>query len=403
MPAASELAPPSRSLSAPVESPAIYTSGDHVPGTTTPSNAPRRPTRGSRACILEPQPPSHASPGAEYFHEQSQLAEPFSLQKSLFTGSATFSTHITHWIILFIAVNIDEVRDSEHDLAFVEDMIGHPTSKSDKVYFEGLPGPRATLATIKERFDLLYRTARDFILNSKFVVWSTGLGNELNQMCLLNGQVIDAEVFKIWLSDLHNESPNVQSVALFFDYCRQAMGIPNTRMQRNVSVVYSCSLGQWAYGLSIPSRGGIPRSCFWIGLLMASRDSSLHQSFKANLQQEIDRLIAFLEFARRKRHSRQCEKCKGGESCREAEDPEFDPQKVDWEQAGVSENFLCSTLFANVSRRSPLPRTGLSSRVSGTLVKTVSAIYTQSFPGVSGQCALLSGGESLVPCIGCRR
>ncbi|CUA69078.1 hypothetical protein RSOLAG22IIIB_03756 [Rhizoctonia solani] len=199
-----------------------------------------------------------------------------SLLASLFAGSYEHST----LFILAVAVAYDDLEDPQHDFELMQAWL--KDHKSGDVRFRGLSGEEATREKIENAICELYREALQ-VPGSNLLILLTGEGHYTNKMHLLKGRFITDSDLRIWLWKLRNESkPTEVPTTIILDYCRPNKHIPLGNAQEGVKFIWSCSLGQTAAALRLPSTQDIPRSCFLLALMMFSYNCRIYrEGFKS--------------------------------------------------------------------------------------------------------------------------
>ncbi|EUC66357.1 hypothetical protein RSOL_474750 [Rhizoctonia solani AG-3 Rhs1AP] len=154
---------------------------------------------------------------------------------------------------------------------------------SERTYFRSISGERATLETIEEAMGELYRESLKS-LDSSILILLTGDGDEENRMHLMGDVFITDQDLRRWMWRFQiNSHPNKRTVTIILDHCRPNKDVPfGTRPLPSlpirtghlppigVDLIWSCSPGQMAAALLLPSTQDIPRSCFLLALMMAS-------------------------------------------------------------------------------------------------------------------------------------
>lgn len=282
-------------------------------------------------------PRDDVCPSSLYTAEQDQdipirssICVPPPRQASLDGSSCVFLQHAVAWFILVVAVAVDGLKDPRLDLLFLQTVFEVP--KSANVHFGRLSNQEATRKRIQDEFRLLYYRAQQSSIQSRLLVYLTGMGDGSGRMRLFGQDVIGEQDLGVWLADLRTKSPRswpVVSVAL--NICRETVEPPNVS-KHNLGLVWSCSAGQLAYAIGLGE--GLPSSCFLISLFLACHDVLVGScTFADAFRFRMNQLGQLLEFIHRKRHegSKACAGCQTGEKC-----PPPGLQVPEWEQAGVS-------------------------------------------------------------------
>ncbi|CAE7219901.1 unnamed protein product [Rhizoctonia solani] len=125
--------------------------------------------------------------------------------------------------------------------------------------------------------------------------------------------------------------PDNRTVTIILDYCRPNKDIPfgtqslsslPTRTSHlppvGVEFIWSCSPGQMAAALILPSARDIPRSCFLLALMMTAYSARIKYRVDliATINHELCRLLRLLQLAHKKIHEDdRCDRCKGKQTC----------------------------------------------------------------------------------------
>ncbi|KAH7341509.1 hypothetical protein B0J17DRAFT_646873 [Rhizoctonia solani] len=212
--------------------------------------------------------------------------DPRSLHRSLFTGAHDLGENFLHLRqCLFL------LKDAENDTRYLQQMFESavPTARYECIY-----GPDATYAKIRE-------------MPSQMFMVFTGSGDSNNAMCLSNDQVISESDLDQWLSTTPAYQANASNISVLFDICRTAVS-QLAKVFRSMALVWSCSIGEYAYAIRI------------------SKDKLIPAAFTSHIQQ-LNELILFLYH---KGHQDRCPDCPPHKRC----DPPM-PQNPDLQQAKV--------------------------------------------------------------------
>ncbi|KAJ1309086.1 hypothetical protein OPQ81_004765 [Rhizoctonia solani] len=182
---------------------------------------------------------------------------------SLFTGSRKPPT----LFMLAIAVSYNGLKDPQHDFDLLQEWL---KDESRSIRFQGISGEEATREMIEDAICKLYRQALQ-VPGSSLLILLTGEGDYTNRMHLMKGKFITDSDLRIWLWKLRNESkPMGVPTTIILDYCRLNKHIPLGVVQEGVEFIWTCSLGQTAAALRLPSTRDIPQSCFLLALMLSS-------------------------------------------------------------------------------------------------------------------------------------
>lgn len=197
--------------------------------------------------------------------------DPASLQRSLEQGSGDIlreafdPSYISSLGILVIARSDDggfrPLKGPQLDLEYItQELEGLPN-----VVVLSISDRAATMEGVQGATESLWMQAQE---GSHLFLFHTGHGGEKGMM--LENKEIDEQQVQTLLRDLYKKCPKKLWVTIVFDICRDSQLKDAQKMDRHISLIWSCSLGQRAGSLEFKSRA--PGSFLLNALFMAYQD-----------------------------------------------------------------------------------------------------------------------------------
>ncbi|CAE7140103.1 unnamed protein product [Rhizoctonia solani] len=203
-------------------------------------------------------------------------------------------------ILFVLVVAVDEAA---HDHEVLQRAFGPPTLGGTyvarilgQVTFESLK------AEVKQLYDECTKTS-----GSELFILLTGHGDKSNRMILSNQEFIDETDLFGLLRELQETDPKLIPVTILFDICRESQQ-PSADTIEGVSLIWTCSPGEYAHALRLPYGPDIPSSCFLLALMMGPRTPGItytEESLKNRVKEQLDQLVKYLKEVHSSRHSKE--------------------------------------------------------------------------------------------------
>ncbi|CAE6493357.1 unnamed protein product [Rhizoctonia solani] len=256
--------------------------------------------------------------------------DPNSLRRSLHKGARDLGErplNLGQYMFLFVGIDTPGREDAENDTEYLRQMLASPAYGSSLPRYEHLYGPNATRDKIRRTMCTLRGEAQAMSSPPRMLMLFTGTGTGTrtgtgegnNTMCLCNNETLSERDLSDWLSECPDQTNNL-AVGILFDICRIAVP-PPVAISQYVEMAWSCSVGQFAYAISLSKREDklFPRSIFLLAILLAAHHTNVHNQdshfFEAAFTFHINQLSDLILFMYHQGHRDRCPDCPFGQQC----------------------------------------------------------------------------------------